>query len=58
MKYTSFPRLELAGAVLSTKMLGLVKKELGFDDIADYYWKDSQVVFGYLSNTQKDLRNL
>ena len=38
MKYTSIPRLELAVAVLSTKMSGLVKKELGFDDIAEYYW--------------------
>ena len=38
IKYTSIPRLELAVAVLSTKMSGLVKKELGFDDIAEYYW--------------------
>ena len=53
MKYTSIPRLELAAAVLSTKMSGLVKKELGFDDIAENYWIDSKVVIGYLRNTQK-----
>ena len=53
MKYTSIPSLELAAAVLSTKMSGLVKKELGFDDMAEYYWTDSQVVIGYLRNTQK-----
>ena len=60
MKYTSIPRLELAAAaaaaaaaVLSTKMSGLVKKELGFDDIAEYYWTNSQAVIGYLRNTQK-----
>ena len=53
MKYTSIPRLELAAAVLSTKISGLVKKELGFDNIAEYYWTDSKVVIGYLRNTQK-----
>ena len=53
MKYTSIPRLELAAAVLSTKMSRLVKKELGFDDTSEYYWTDSQVVIGYLRNTQK-----
>ena len=53
MKYTSIPRIELAAAVLSTKMSGLVKKEFGFDDIAEYYWTDSKVVIGYLRNTQK-----
>ena len=53
MKYTSIPSLELAAAVLSTKMSRLVKKELGFDDMAEYYWTDSQVVIGYLRNTQK-----
>ena len=53
MKYTSMPRLELAAAVLSIKISGLVKKDLGFDDIAEYYWTNSQVVFGYLRNTQK-----
>ena len=46
MKYISAPRLELAAAVLSTKMSGLVKQELGFDDIAECYWTNSQVVIG------------
>ena len=53
MKYTSIPRLDLAAAVLSTKMSGLVKKELGSDDIAECCWTNSQVVIGYLRNTQK-----
>ena len=34
-------------------MSGLVKKGLGFDDIAEYYWTDSQVVIGYVRNTMK-----
>ena len=49
----SMPRLELIAAVLSTKMFGLVKKELGFNDIAKYYWTVCQVVIGYLRDTQK-----
>ena len=53
MKYTSIPRLELAAAILSTNISGLVKRELGFDDTSEYYWTDSQVVIGYLRNTQK-----
>ena len=46
MKYTSIPRLELAAAVLSTKVSGLIKEELGLGltDIRAYYWTDSQVV--------------
>ena len=53
MKYTSILRLELVAAVLSTKMSGLVKKELRLDDIMEYYWTNSQVVIGYLRNTQE-----
>ena len=53
MKYISIPRLQLTAVVSSTKMSGLVKKELGIDYIAEYYCTDTQVVIGYLSNTQK-----
>ena len=53
MKYTSISSLEFAASVLSTKMSGLVKKELRFDEIAEYYRTDSQVLIGYLRNTYK-----
>ena len=33
MKYTSIPRLELAAAVLSVKMAGIIKKELAIDHV-------------------------
>ena len=46
MKYTSIPRLELAAAVLSTKVSGLIKEELGLTNIRVYYWTDSQVIIG------------
>ena len=45
-KYTSMPRLELAAAFLLTKMSAIIKKELRYEDIVDYYCTDSQVVLG------------
>ena len=51
IKYTSIPRLELAAAVLSTKTSVIIKKELQYEDLVEYYWTDSQVVLGYLRNT-------
>ena len=53
MKYTSIPRLDLAAAVLSVKMAGIIKKELAIDHILEYFWTDSQVMIGYIRNTQK-----
>ena len=53
IKYTSIPRLELAAAVLSTKMSAIIRKELQYEDLVEYYWTDSQVVLGYLRNTHK-----
>ena len=37
IKYISIPRLELAAAVLSTKISRFIKKELRFDDTVKYY---------------------
>ena len=53
IKYTSTPRLELATSVLSTKMSAIIRKELQYEDLAEYYWTDSQVFLGYLRNTHK-----
>ena len=53
IKYTSIPRHELAAAVLSVKMAGIIKKELTIDHISEYFWTDSQVVIGYIRNTQR-----
>ena len=53
IKYTSPPRLELATAVFSTKMSAMIRKELQYEDIVEYYWTDSQVFLGYLSSTHK-----
>ncbi|XP_071836853.1 uncharacterized protein [Apostichopus japonicus] len=41
------PRLELTAAVLSVKMSALLKQELEYNFINEYFWSDSQVVLGY-----------
>ena len=56
MKYTSIPRLELAAAALSVRMAGIIKKELAIDLVSEYFWTDSQVVIGYIRNTQRKFK--
>ena len=37
IKYTSIPRLELVAAVLSTKIFAIIKNELQYEDLEEYY---------------------
>ena len=45
-KTVSIPRLELAAATISVNIGDLLKNELEYEDIKDYYWTDSKVVLG------------
>ena len=56
MKYTSIPRLELAAAILSVKMAGIIKKELAIYHVSEYFWTDSQVFISYVRNTQRGFK--
>ena len=60
MKYTSIPMLELAAAVLSTTMSGLVKKDLGFDfmTLQNIAGPRVKLWLGILGIPRKDLRYL
>ena len=49
-KTVSIPRLELAAATISVKIGDLLKNELEYEDIKDYYWTDSKDVLGFISN--------
>ena len=49
-KTVSIPRLELAAATLSVKIVDILKDELEYGNIEDYYWTDSKVVLGFISN--------
>ena len=53
-KFVSFPKLELAAAALSVKILLLLRKELSIHPIIkEYFWTDSKVVLAYLNNDVK-----
>ena len=52
-KFMSIPRLELTAAVLSVKMACLIRKELNFENIAEKFWTDSQVVLAHYQKHHK-----
>ncbi|PIK59809.1 hypothetical protein BSL78_03264 [Apostichopus japonicus] len=43
IKSITIPRLELTAAVLSVKISLLLRKELEYDNISEFFWTDSQV---------------
>ena len=47
LNYLSIPRLDLVAATLCVKIELLLKEEL------EYFWTDSKVVHGYISNCSK-----
>lgn len=50
IKVTTIPRLELAAAVVSITVSNILKNELGLSQADEYFWTDSKVVLGYISN--------
>ena len=52
-KTVSIPRLELAAATISVNIGDLLKNELEYEDIKDYYWTDSKDVLGFISNESR-----
>ena len=56
MKNTTLTRLELAAVGPSVNMPGIIKKELAIDSVSEYFWTNSQVVIGYIRNTQRKLK--
>lgn len=50
LKPVTVPRLELTAAVVSTKISSFLQKELSYEDINEFFWTDSKVVLGYISN--------
>lgn len=48
--FTNIQRLELAAAVVSTKVSVMLKSELDMKIDEEFFWTDSQVVLGYINN--------
>ena len=49
----TIPRLELTTAVVSVRISSFLQRELDYQTITSYYWMDSKVVLGYISNESK-----
>ncbi|XP_043196953.1 uncharacterized protein LOC122367683 [Amphibalanus amphitrite] len=50
VKFVTIPRLELAAAVVATRLRDLIVKESGLRFSSSYLWTDSTVVLKYLRN--------
>ncbi|XP_050390455.1 uncharacterized protein LOC126809746 [Patella vulgata] len=48
LRAITIPRLELTAAVVAVNVNLLIKKELGYPTVAQYFWTDSRVVLGYM----------
>ena len=53
LKQVTIPRLELAAAVLSVRVGSMLMKVLQYENLEEFYWSDSKVVLGYISNEAK-----
>ena len=51
LKPVTIPRLELTAAVVSVKLSQWLGEELDYQDVSEFFWTDSKVVIGYISNT-------
>ena len=50
LKPVMIPRLELTAALLSVRISASLREELEYDQIAEVFYTDSQVVLGYIKN--------
>lgn len=50
LKITTIPRLELTAAVVSVNVSKILREELRYTDITEFFWTDSNVVLGYINN--------
>jgi len=50
VKPVTVPRLELTAATISVKVASLLKSELEYNCVSEFYWTDSRVVIGYIRN--------
>ena len=56
LKPVTIPRLELTAAVVSVKISQWLGEELDYQDVSEFFWTDSKVVIGYISNTTSRLK--
>ena len=52
-KTVSIPLLELAAATVSVRVADMLKEELDYKNVEDFYWTDSEVVLGFINNKSR-----
>ena len=50
MKAITIPRLELASAVVSSKVTQCLKQEIGYQDVVELLWTGSQDAIGFINS--------
>lgn len=53
IKPVTIPRLELSAAVMSVRIARFLDRELSYINLKHYFWTDSTIVLGYISNEAK-----
>ena len=53
LKPVTIPRLELTAAVCSVRIIEQLRRELEYHIDQEYFWTDSKVVLGYISNERR-----
>lgn len=53
LKSITIPRLELTAAVVSVRMKLLLRNELEYTNMTEWFWTDSNVVLGYIANNTR-----
>ena len=51
LKHVTIPRLELTAALVSARVGVLLKTELEYEQINEFFWPDSKIVLGYISKS-------
>lgn len=49
-KVTTIPRLELTAATISVTVSNMLREELLYSNVEEFFWTDSKVIIGYISN--------
>ena len=50
LKIVTIPRLELTTATVSVRVATMLKEELDYEELHEFYYTDSKVVLGFISN--------
>jgi hypothetical protein len=53
LKLVTIPRLELTAALVTAKVGVLLKRELEYEQVNEFFWSDSKVVLGYIFNSAR-----